>query len=425
MTARPLRIAWLGGAPARAESGGVPGVATELLFGLAELGHELDCYLPGTGREVPARLAEHERVRFIWGTSKWRWHGWYNKTRIGVAVTWLLANALSARGMRRALEHEHRARPYDLIYQFSSIEGLVVSARLTRAIPLVVHPETHAAGELRALIAERRLALRYQARYAYAIALVTMGVRTLVQRRRIRRARLLICISRVFRDHLVRDYDFPPERTAVIPNPVRLARFEELHRRVEEPPTVLVLGRVAARKGIEDVVQLAHGLHERGAPVRLRVVGGPGQWSDYTSLLGELPASAEYVGHLTAAQIPDELARTDVLLQASKYEPFGLTVAEALAAGVCIVATSEVGAIEDVDRTVVSEVAPGEVGAMAAAVQEMIERARARPEQLSAAARAEAARLFAPEVVCASISRALEQLMERSESAPGVPVAAD
>jgi glycosyltransferase involved in cell wall biosynthesis len=425
MGTRPLRIAWLGAVPGRTESGGVPGVATELLHGLAALGHQIDCFFPGTGRELPERLAQDERLCFIWGTSKWRWHGWYNKTRIAVSVTWLFALALSSLRLRRAVARRHRAQPYDLIYQFSSIEGLAVPARLRRTVPLVVHPETHSAGELRFLIAERRLSARCQPRYAYAIALATMAMRTLVQRRRIRRARLLVCISSVFRDHLTRDYRFPRQRTVVIPNPVRLARFSNLQRRPEEPPTVLVLGRVAARKGIEDVVKLAWTLREREVHVRLRVVGGPGQWSDYTKLLEQLPAeSAEYVGHIAPSRVPDELARSDLLLQASKYEPFGLTVAEALAAGVPVVATSEVGAIEEVDRSVASEVPPGDVAAMASAVRDMLARLRSSPEEVSATARAEAERLFAPATVCARISAALGELLQRSPSSERIAVAA-
>ncbi len=53
MPTRSLRIAWLGAGPLEQESGGVPGVATELLHGLAKLGHRVDCFLPGVEREVP------------------------------------------------------------------------------------------------------------------------------------------------------------------------------------------------------------------------------------------------------------------------------------------------------------------------------------------------------------------------------------
>jgi glycosyltransferase involved in cell wall biosynthesis len=415
MPTRSLRIAWLGAVPGRRDSGGVPGVATELLHGLAALGHHIDCYFPGASRELPARLGADQRLRFVWGTSEWRWNRWYNRTRIGAAVTGLLSRAVASLRLRRQIARRHRAEPYDLIYQFSSIESLGVPAQVRRTVPLVVHPETHSAGELRALLAEWRLSLRSQPAYAYAIALATMAARTPVQRIRIRRADLLVCISKVFRDHLIRDYGYPPQQTVVIPNPVRLDRFHDLHRRPTDPPTVLVLGRIAARKGIEDVVALASLLHERRIDVRLRVIGGPGLWSDYTRLLERLPAQgAEYVGRVHPSQIPAELAATDVLLQASKYEPFGLTVGEALAAGVPVVATSEVGAIEGVGSGVIAQVPAGDVEAMASALQEMIMRLRSSPDELAAKAQAEAQRLFAPETVCGQISSAIEGLVQRS-----------
>jgi glycosyltransferase involved in cell wall biosynthesis len=425
MPSRPLRIAWLG--PAPGEDGGVPGVATELLRGLTALGHRIDCFFPSSGQPVPERLAGNERLTFIWGTSEWRWDRWYSRTRIMAFASGMFARSVASVRLRREIVRGHRAEPYDVIYQFSSIESLAVPSRLTRTVPLVIHPETHAAGELRSLIAERRLSLRSQARYRFAAVASIMLMRSLVQRRRIRRARLLVCISAVFREHLVHDYGFRREHTVVVPNPVRLERFSAIDGQPHEPPRVLVLGRIAVRKGIEDVVALAHELLRRGEHVQIRVVGGPSLWSDYTPLLEELPAeNSEYVGSVAPAEIATELACSDLLVQASSYEPFALTVAEALAAGRPVVATSEVGAIEQVDRSVAAEVAPGDIAAMATAVVETLERARRNPEQMSSTARAEAQRLFAPEVVCGQISLALERLVERGVEhavpAPAGPV---
>jgi glycosyltransferase involved in cell wall biosynthesis len=413
MSARPLRIAWIGAGPRQRESGGVPGVATELLIGLTELGHSVDCFLPGSGHPLPDRLSDAQRLTFVWGTNRWRWKRWYNRTKIGTFLTATFARSRASVRLRRELTHRHALAPYDVIYQFSDIEALAMPASLRRSVPLVIHPETHIAGELGFLLAERGLSLRCQPAYVYAIAVATMSLRVLAQRRRIRHARLLICISSVFRDHLIRDYRFPRQDTVVIPNPVRLQRFAALDigRGVGRPPTVLVLGRVAARKGIEDVIAVARRLNERGIDARVRVVGGPSLWSDYTKLLDDLPPeNTEHVGSIPAAEIPAELARADVLLQASKYEPFGLTVGEALAAGVPVVATTEVGAIEGVDRSVVSAVAPGDVEGMTSAIVETIERLRGAPGELRARARAEAERRFAPETVCREVSAALERL---------------
>ncbi len=411
MPTRPLRIAWLG--PAPGESGGVPGVATELLHGLTALGHRIDCFFPAAGHEPPARLVGNERLTFVWGTSAWRWDRWYSRTRIGALASGLLARGLASLRLRREIASRHAREPYDLIYQFSNIESLAAPASVGRAVPLVIHPETHVAGELRWLIAERGLALRCQPRHTFATVAAIMFLRVLVQRVRIRRASLLVCISSVFRDHLVHDYGYPVHATVVVPNPVRLERFADTDRQLGRPPTVLVLGRIAVRKGVDDVVAVARALLAREVDARIRVVGGPSLFSDYTRLLEDLPAeNAEYVGAVPASEIPGELANSDILLQASRYEPFALTVAEALAAGLPVVASSEVGAIEGVERSVVAEVAPGDCAGMATAIAALLEGLRMNPAQMRSVARAEAERLFAPEVVCEQISRALERLVD-------------
>jgi glycosyltransferase involved in cell wall biosynthesis len=80
-----------------------------------------------------------------------------------------------------------------------------------------------------------------------------------------------------------------------------------------------------------------------------------------------------------------------------------------------VIGTTEVGAIENVRRSVATAVAPGDVQAMAAAIVEMAERARTGSEELESLARAEAQRLFAPEIVCRQISVALEDLVGAGE----------
>jgi glycosyltransferase involved in cell wall biosynthesis len=421
--AKPLRIAWLGGAPA--EEGSAAGVVTDLLDGLAERGHEIDCFFPAAGLEVPARLLEHKNLVFIWGTSVWQWNRWYSRTRIAAFASGLLSRAIASMRLRREILRRHRQKPYDLIYQNQSIESLGVPSRLARSIPFVIRPDTHIAGELRWLIRERQLAFRCQPHYIFFVVAAIMSFRTLVQRIKIQRASLLICISRVFRDHMVHDYGFPLEKTFVTTNPLRLDRFTNSDRPLSDPPIVLVPTRISLRKGIEDVVTLAHTLLDRGVVVRIRIVGGPSIWSDYTKLLDDLPSeNAEYGGTIPYSDMPAELERSDIVLLASKYEPCGMSVLEALADGVPVVATSEVGAIEDVDRLVAAEVQPGDVAGMATAITTMLGRLKERPTETRSLARAEADRLFAPEVVCEQISDALEKLVADARAATLRPAVA-
>jgi glycosyltransferase involved in cell wall biosynthesis len=409
---RPLHIAWIGFAPAE-ETGGVPGIATDLLHGLAALGHRIDCFFPSAEHELPARITGIANVTYVWGTSSWKWDRWYSRTRLTAFLSSLAARSLASVRQRKVLMRRHEEDPYDVFYQFSNVENLSIPRRLRRSVPLVAHPGQSSADALRFLIRERRLSFQGRPAYAFALAAAVLWSRMRVQRRQIRRAALVICISQIFREHLMRDYGLTEPASVVVPNPVRLDRFDSADRGLGDPPTVIVLGRIATGKGVEDVVAVARLLLERGVRARVRVVGGTSVWSDYTKVLEGLPAeNSEYAGHVQSTEVPGELARSDVLLQASKYEAFALTVAEALAAGVPVVGTSEVGAMEWLSPAVSAVTPPGAPEAMAAAVTEMLERLRRDPSRMRAAARAEAERLFAPEVVCAAVSSALARLAD-------------
>jgi glycosyltransferase involved in cell wall biosynthesis len=417
--ARPLHIAWIGFAPAE-EVGGVPGIATDLLHGLARQGHRIDCVFPGREHPVIPRIADAPNVSFVWGNSRWRPGRWYSRGRLSAFLTMQMAVALASLRLRSVLVKRHSSDPYDVLYQFSNTENRSVPRSLRKIVPVVAHPGQSSADALRFLLREYRLQLRTRPPYALALAAAALFYRSRVQRRQLRRAALVLCISEVFREHLESDYGVRRERTALVANPVRVDRFEVKEDGPGDPATVLVLGRIATGKGLESIVALARLASERELPFRIRIVGGGSSiWSNYTKLLEELPAeTAEFVGPVPGDAVPRELAASDVLLQASKYEAFALTVAEALAAGVPVVATTEVGATERVDRRVATRIPPDDVEAMASAIGATLERLRGDTTGTRRLARAEAEKLFAPEVVCADITRVLEQLVREPGRRP-------
>lgn len=413
---RSLRIAWLG--PVPNEHGGVGGVASDLLDGLASLGHRIDCFMAGNESKLPDTLEENPNITFVWASTRWEWNRWYSRTHLGAFITDLIARAWAFVRMRGEILQHHGHEPYDLIYQFSNIETVGVPKRLVRKIPLVIHPETHIAGELRWFRAERHLARQCEPRHRRLLVGCVLIIRSMIQRRCIRAAELVICISSVFRNHIVTDYGVYRTRTRVIPNPVRLSRFDGVGQSLGEPPIILVLGRISVRKGIDQIVELSHVLAERGVDAMIRIVGSHSLQSDYRQLLVRLnPANARYVGPVAAEGIPDELARADVLVQASKYEPFGLTVGEALAAGVPVVATTEVGAIEGVSNAASAVVPVGDVERLADAVEDLLTRLRLDEASTRDAARFDAERLFAPRDICETISDELQEIVGAREVA--------
>jgi hypothetical protein len=216
----------------------------------------------------------------------------------------------------------------------------------------------------------------------------------------------------MFRDELIYDYDVSRGRTVVVSNPIDARKYTGTPRAIHKPPVVLVLGRISTRKGVDDVVALTHLLSELDIEVAIRIVGGHTLWSDYRPLLaGANKVNTTYIGPVPAENISTELAAADVLLQASKYEPFGLTVGEALAAGIPVIATSAVGAIQGTSRLSTEVVPIGDVHALASALRITLGRLRAEPITVRIAAQADAARLFEPRMIAKQISDFMGQVV--------------
>jgi glycosyltransferase involved in cell wall biosynthesis len=109
----------------------------------------------------------------------------------------------------------------------------------------------------------------------------------------------------------------------------------------------------------------------------------------------------------------------DLLVQPAKYEPFGSTVAEALASGVPVVVTTEVGAGEDVAAMCCMQVEIEDPDELERAVREMIARVRSsEARSIRETARQEAERFWTPKRVGEMIEEGLQQVAKGSRSGP-------
>jgi glycosyltransferase involved in cell wall biosynthesis len=248
--------------------------------------------------------------------------------------------------------------------------------------------------------------------------------RARLQSHDLRTVNLVIAPSRRFARDMAVDYRLPPERVAVLPNAVDLDSFHPPERgeRAAKPPfTLLYVGRFAVRKGLDALVDLSHRLSDLAGVVEIVVVGHPSQWSDYTHLLAGLPPS---IGRVVRPTSMDEVRtwyrRAHLLLAPSRYEPFALTVAEALASGMPVAASDAVGAVEDVNARCCFVFPHGDVDALERTVRGLVERGALDDwHRRSILARSEAERLFA----IGPIGERLEDLLRwaaglRTASAP-------
>jgi glycosyltransferase involved in cell wall biosynthesis len=404
----PLRIAFV--TPEPNPGGGVPGAAVLIARGLAALGHEVDCWTTTESRH-DLGWAEVPGLTMHVVDSPFRWGRWYTNGRTRPLVTNLVllgSKAWATPALARRLLAEHRERPYDVVYRFSTLELVGFGRHLRRLPPVVVHPEVHAAGELRWVRKEDHLARRCHGSVQRALVRAMLTVRARRQRHDIQRVAGVVAPSRRFAELLAADYGYGGT-IAVVPNPIDLDRFHPEDRAPGGPVRITYVGRAAVRKGIDAVIDLSHRLDDLAGDVQIEVISNASLWSDYRPLLADLnPRTAtvsppRYNHHVAAV-----LAQSDLLLQPSRYEPFALTVAEALASGTPVVATDEVGASEGVDPRCLDAPLAGDVDALEQAVRARIDAVLAgRDTEARQVARAEAERLFAPPQVCAALAGVL------------------
>jgi glycosyltransferase involved in cell wall biosynthesis len=386
-----------------------------ILEQLARCGVQVDCYLTATdNRQQVEAVTQLPGAEVILVESVWRWKRWYSQHPLTAMVTGLGTQALGRRKLTSLLVERHALDSYDAVYQFSTIEVFGRRKDRTKLPPMVFHPSVHAAGELRWMRNERDLSWRCEGWVRPRLVMAWFSLRSRRQRRDIQRAVIVLALSASFGRHLVNDYGIEPSCIRIAPNPIDLIGFGPLPatdvstKRFE----IAIVGRISVRKGLELVVQLSHRLRDLSGTVHMEIVGNPSQWSNYRRLLDTIDQTvASYNGSLSHDDLQKWLPKCDLLLQTAKYEPFGLTVGEALASGVPVVVTTEVGAGEEVSKGCCIRVPPGDLDALEGAVREMVARLRSTAgTEMRAGARSEAERLWSAASVTRPVLAALLQV---------------
>jgi glycosyltransferase involved in cell wall biosynthesis len=159
-------------------------------------------------------------------------------------------------------------------------------------------------------------------------------------RRALRRSDAVIALTAFERDVAV-ELGVDPARVAIIPagtDPDAYADLTapEARARVGLPdrPTVGFVGRLAAYKGIDTLLDAAPALWERRPETTVLIAGSPSGWSGYrdagvTALAGDRLVVRE---GFEADQRPLLLAACDVVVHPSREESFGMVAIESWAA---------------------------------------------------------------------------------------------
>jgi glycosyltransferase involved in cell wall biosynthesis len=187
----------------------------------------------------------------------------------------------------------------------------------------------------------------------------------------------------------------------------------------EDRTVVGIVGRLQPWKGQHHVIRAVAELARRGHDVHGLVIGGAafGLSPEYEPELHVLAREEGVVDRVTfAGQLPDAaryLAAMDILVNASKPEPYGLVLLEAMAAGVPTVAYATGGPLDIVVDGVTGLLVPPErLVALADAVEALVVDPEMR-ERFGEAGRVRVSEVFTPGRAADELVRLLTEVASR------------
>jgi glycosyltransferase involved in cell wall biosynthesis len=213
-----------------------------------------------------------------------------------------------------------------------------------------------------------------------------LAVQARWERRNTARADLVMVTSRYCAEVAQRAYGVPPDRIAVVPEPIDLeawnVEFRRAPRAPRTRPVVLSVARMYPRKRLVDLVRAARDLRARIPDVQIRIVGHGPEHAALVALHGELELGDAVVllGDVSRARLAEEYVNADVFCLPSVQEGFGIVFLEAMAAGLPVVACRAAAVPEVVHEGATGLlVPPRDPAALAHALADLVrDRARAK-----------------------------------------------
>jgi len=268
-----------------------------------------------------------------------------------------------------------RVRALGMACQIAGMVGALAKLRRDGFAPDVVHAHVYSAG-LPALLLGRisRATVVVTEHYSGFKRGRITGSDLLTARIAFRGADLVAPVSAELAEQVRRVV--PGARIRVMPNVVDTELFRPAaHARREGPPRLLAVGNLAEVKGHAHLLEALGALRER-REATLDVVGDGELRESLEARATELGLSGAVtfrgeLGKVTVAQLMRE---ADLLVLPSLYETFGCVLIEAMASGVGSVATRVGGVPEVLDAEAGVLVGPGDPGALAAGIEQALDR---------------------------------------------------
>ncbi len=130
------------------------------------------------------------------------------------------------------------------------------------------------------------------------------------------------------------------EKVVFIPNGVDFKIYSEI-KRLPKKNSFLFIGRLSSNKGIDHLIEVVYLLKDKIPDIKLYIVGK--DWRGQRKILEDsvkeknLDKNIIFTGGVSEKEKIDYLKKSEFFVSASEYEGFGISVLEAMAAGLPVI----------------------------------------------------------------------------------------
>ncbi len=165
----------------------------------------------------------------------------------------------------------------------------------------------------------------------------------------------ILTVSNLMKRILVENYKINPKKIEVIYNAASFssenARPENVREKynLENEPIIFFLGRLTEQKGIEYLIYAAKKILKKFPDTKI-LISGQGYLLEslkkFSRILG-IEDSIIFTGFLPPEELKDYYSAADVFVSPSIYEPFGITILEAMECETPVIVTENTGVAEN------------------------------------------------------------------------------
>lgn len=282
-------------------TGGIETHVREVATRLAERGHDVSVFTADSGDDVPSReILNNISIRR------------FQSLKVGDGFHFAPQLVLALRNIDVDIIHAHNYHSFPLLF--------AAAGATDERFVITTHYHAQSQGRIRDVL----LSLyRPLGRWA------------------LRQADSIVAVSEWERDKLLHDFGV---RATIIPNGITMSRFDEASETERARPYLLTVGRLEEYKGVQHIIRAM-----RSLPAYDLLIAGSGSYQkrlEQIALNENVTDQVVFLGYVEDDALPDLYANAEVYVSMSEAEAYGMTVAEALAAGTpCVVRSA--GALQD------------------------------------------------------------------------------